>query len=662
MGVIGICGRRRVGSRAAAALGALAAATGLMGTATGLVLSAPPASATTCVSFTSFTWTGNDVTIGHNNNWSDRFNWQGLTPPTDGMCVSLTFPSLPATGTTNNDVNNLTINTLSIGGGYTLQGNTVFMGTATAPSTISATANSFVDLNQTLQNGVTYSVSSGNTLGIFGTLSDPTFVSPGPTLTVAGPGTFVIASNNANNFNAQFTVSGGALQVTNSAALGAATDAVTVATGALLQVGPSGTPLTIGQPINLAGRVLGVDTNDLLSGTVTLSGGALSSNPAENLTLTGLVTGSGPLSINPTTSGTVTLAGSADNSYTGGTTVIGGTLALGSTGLATPGALTVDSGASLALLQAGQLAPTSTLTVIGTGSVDLHNHPTTVDSLTFNSTSPNSGPTIMSTGGPGLLNVSTNLISQGSGLPAVISAGFQPATGGAALNVQASNSLIISGAIGGTPGGLTLAGPSSGPNYCVSGTSTNPCVALVISGSSPSYTGPVVVNAGVLDVTGNLSSAQVTVNGGTLTGTGLVGPLTVTTGTLAPGTTATVAAGQNLTDADQPGVLTASTLTFNGGTLALRIDGAAPGTGTTCSGYDQLAVPMSGHVAIGGGTPSVHTDKTGSGGPCFIPHSGQAYSVISNPSSNESGTFAGLASGATVTETNFHYGFLITYP
>ena len=659
--MIGISGNRRVGRRAGAALGALAAATGLMGTATGLVMSAPPASATTCSSFTPFTWTGNDVAIGHNNNWSDPLNWQGLTPPTSLACVSLTFPSLPVTGTTNNDVNNLTINTLSIGGAYTLQGNAVFMGTATAPATVSATANPFVGFNQTLQNNITYSVSGGNTLAITGTLSDPTLIAPGPTVTVGGPGTLVITNNNATNFNAQFSVSGGALQVTNSAALGAATDAVAVGTGALLQVGPSATPLTISQPITLAGRVLGVDANDLLSGTVMLNGGALSSNPGANLTVSGLVTGNGPLSVNPTTAGTVTLAGSADNSYTAGTTVIGGTLALGDSGKATPGALTIDSGASVSLLQAGQLDPSSGLTIIGTGSVDLLNHPTTVHDLTLNSTSPNSGPTVMSTGGPGQLTVSTSLVSQGSGVPAVISSGLQPDPGGAALNVQTSNSLIISGPISGTPGGLTLAGPASGPNYCVSGTSTNPCVALVISGNSSTYTGPVAVNAGVLDLTGNLSSSHVTVGGGTLTGTGLVGPLTVVSGTLAPGTTTSLTAGQNLTDADQPGVLTASTLTFNAGTLLLRIDGTSPGTGTTCSGYDRVHV-TSGAVTLNGGSPSVSTDKTGSAAPCFIPQSLQNYSVISNTSGTHSGTFTGLASGATVTENNFAYAFTITYP
>src|SRR5262249_24864389 len=57
---------------------------------------------------------------------------------------------------------------------------------------------------------------------------------------------------------------------------------------------------------------------------------------------------------------------------------------------------------------------------------------------------------------------------------------------------------------------------------------------LILSGSN-TYTGPTTMIAGVLLVTGSQGDSPVVLVGGTLGGTGIVGPITATGGTLTPG-------------------------------------------------------------------------------------------------------------------------------
>jgi hypothetical protein len=87
------------------------------------------------------------------------------------------------------------------------------------------------------------------------------------------------------------------------------------------------------------------------------------------------------------------------------------------------------------------------------------------------------------------------------------------------------------------------------------------------------------VNSGTLVVNGSISAAStMTVNAGTLSGTGMTSPVIVAGGTIAPGV--------------GPGILNTRNLIFNGGSLSLEILGNTPGDGMT--GYDQLNVTGTG--------------------------------------------------------------------
>lgn len=103
-----------------------------------------------------------------------------------------------------------------------------------------------------------------------------------------------------------------------------------------------------------------------------------------------------------------------------------------------------------------------------------------------------------------------------------------------------ANDLVVTGEIAGG-GGLTKDGAGS----------------MQLLGNS-SYTGPTTIAHGVLGVLGSLSgTSDVLVNGGTLSGAGGVGQVTLTAGTIAPGSS--------------PGTLNTGNLILNGGGISVEI-------------------------------------------------------------------------------------------
>jgi fibronectin-binding autotransporter adhesin len=115
----------------------------------------------------------------------------------------------------------------------------------------------------------------------------------------------------------------------------------------------------------------------------------------------------------------------------------------------------------------------------------------------------------------------------------------------------------------------------------------------------------------------------VTVDGGTLKGTGTVGALTLTSGKVAPG--------------QSPGVLNSGNLSFTGGALDEEIGGTGAGQ------FDQLNV--TGLVNLGTATTLNTSLYNG-----FVPKTGDSFTIINNDGTEAvSGTFSGLAEGATFT-------------
>ena len=160
---------------------------------------------------------------------------------------------------------------------------------------------------------------------------------------------------------------------------------------------------------------------------------------------------------------------------------------------------------------------------------------------------------------------------------------------------------------------------SDGGGFAKAGAGT-----LTLSGAN-TYTGATTINGGTLSVTGSLANTAVTVNAGaTLKGTGAItGSVTSTGGTVAPGLS--------------PGQLSTGSVSFDSNTtFSIELNGTVAATG-----YDQLVV--SGTVSLG--------DATLTGTVGFAPSPGTKFIIIDNDGVGDtvSGTFGGMAEGATIT-------------
>ena len=158
---------------------------------------------------------------------------------------------------------------------------------------------------------------------------------------------------------------------------------------------------------------------------------------------------------------------------------------------------------------------------------------------------------------------------------------------------------------------------------------------LTLNGNN-TYTGTTVLYAdaatpgGTLLVNGSQPQSSVAVsNGCTLGGSGRVGAITVAVGgTVAPGAST--------------GILTCGDVAFTAGTI-FRVELAGPAPGT---GHDQLNV--FGAVSLGGAALDLTVG--------FAPEPGQSFVILNNDATDlVSGTFAGLANGATLSAGGFTF-------
>jgi trimeric autotransporter adhesin len=192
-----------------------------------------------------------------------------------------------------------------------------------------------------------------------------------------------------------------------------------------------------------------------------------------------------------------------------------------------------------------------------------------------------------------------------------------------ALGLKTPVTVDHAGSIG-SPNSLTLGGVISGPGGVdVKGAGT------VILSATDTNTGATTVDGGTLLVNGSLASSAVTVNtGATLGGTGTVAAIDDLGGI--------VQAGSNgvgiLTD---KGALSLAT----GSTVSTSLNGATAGTG-----YGQFDV--GGPTTIAGTTLKVSLG--------FTPTLNETFTLLKNTSGSAiTGTFTGLAEGATTTVNGF---------
>lgn len=223
---------------------------------------------------------------------------------------------------------------------------------------------------------------------------------------------------------------------------------------------------------------------------------------------------------------------------------------------------------------------------------------------------------VVSTAGAGFNTIAADVEFTQNGTIAIPNAGVQIRFTG--------DVLIDNGAVFLTGGGFTQAsGSLTGGGGIVS---SGPGGGAFLGGDLSGFFGTVTIDAGYVQVDGDLGLANVTVNtGGTLAGTGSVGRTDANGGTVQP------------TDTTPPGAILGvdEELHLLGPSkLSLDVDAITPGVG-----HDQLTVV--GTVELAG-----TLELTAMAGPPI----GQVLTIIDNDGVDAvTGTFAGLAEGATVT-------------
>ncbi len=408
----------------------------------------------------------------------------------------------------------------------------------------------------------------------------------GKPLTKDGLGTLLLRG--ANSYSGGTTLSKGVLNITDNGQLGDLSGGVTIGV-ATLQAGASIT-LTSGRTVTLSGGIATLDTN------------------GNGITIEGVITGSGLLS--KTGLGTLTLTGA--NDYSGGTTVVKGSLQGAAAPSSVQGNIDISSGASVIFDQG--VAGTYAGTLSGAGSITKINSGT----LTLSSAlSSYSGGTTIS---EGTLSISQDGKTQS---PLGNSSGKLTIVSGAILEMAESFSLVKEREVSLSPGTAKIR-VLTGKSALILGKITGSgklektgAGILTITGAN-TYTGTTLVSGGTLqgDTTGlqgdiNISSGSLVFSqagsgtyAGTLSGAGplsiAMGDITMTTGGSLTGTTTIEANAQLVMN----GSLASSPLTVNAGGILTGTGSVGP---TTNSGQ---VIPGN----AGAGTLTVNGDFSFSSG------------------------------------------------
>ncbi|CAD6562021.1 hypothetical protein LMG27952_07658 [Paraburkholderia hiiakae] len=412
----------------------------------------------------------------------------------------------------------LNFNHLDIAGGaWTLSGAST-VADATIEGGATAIVNNSASLGTgtiTANNGAIQSAASGLTvsnniaiaaggLGVTGNLDLALSgtISGSGSLTKSGGGTLTLSG--VNTYTGGTTITGGTLAVTGTGTAGAPFSAVTVGSGAALDV-----QNTLPNFVTLSGGTLETTTGSgVVNGPVALFGtSTFAAGSGSVLTVNGNMSGSG---LNVSGTGTIVLTGV--NTYGGITLIGGGTLQGNTTSL--QGTFTDNS--TLVFNQAGNGVFSGS--IVGTGALVKQNAGT----LTFNTTQSYNGGTAVTGGTLAVVGGGT------AGAPG----GMVTVGSGAALDLQ--NALynevtLAGGTLETTIGNGVVDGPVTlnGNSTFTTGARAVLTVAGIVSGSTPS-TGLNVSGTGTVVLTG-----QNNYSGGTV----------ITGGTLALGTGGSLAAG-----------------------------------------------------------------------------------------------------------------------
>ncbi|OAJ63603.1 autotransporter-associated beta strand repeat-containing protein [Paraburkholderia ginsengiterrae] len=536
---------------------------------------------------------------------------------------------------------------ISVGSGAALDvRNTLPNAVTLAGGTLeTTTGHGFVNGTVTLNGGNTFSVANNATLTVNGVVGDGTTAG---VLAVNGTGT--VALTGPNTYSGGTNVNGGTLALTGSGTAGASSGAITVGIGAALDV-----QNTLANAVTLSGGTLETTTGSgVVNGAVTLNGGNTFS-VANNATLTvnGIVsdgTTAGALTVVGV--GTVALTGL--NSYSAGTNVNGGTLALSGNGTAGApgGAVAVASGAAL----------------------DVQN--TLANAVTL------SGGTLETTTGNGVVNGAVALngsstFAAGNGAVLTVNGVVSGSTPSSGLNVSGTGKVVLNG-LNTYTGDTTLASGSTlqGNTGSLSGTVTNNGTLVFNQASNDTFNGTISgtgavtkQNAGTLTFnTAQGYSGGTAITGGTLAVTG-AGTAGTAGGSINVGSGAALDVQNTLPNAVTLAGGTLETTTGSGvvnGAVTLNGSSAfATGSGAvlTVNGNVSGSTPSSGLNVSGTGTVVLTGLNTYSGGTTLAGgtlqgNTNSLQGVITNNASlvfdqASNGTFIGAIGGSgTVTKQN----------
>lgn len=429
-------------------------------------------------------------------------------------------------------------------GGTTLQGGTLVVGNSAAFGTgaIAVTGNAKITNNNGFANNI--SISSGATL----TLGPSNFVFNAVSGVISGDGGLTVNNNvrltGDNTFKGNFLGTGGFITITKDAAFGASTNTVSF-TGGVLSTYNAGAAVNLTRDISISGG-FSIDIN------------------GQDLSLGGIISGTGGLGIVTTNSArTVTVSGL--NTYTGATSVAGSTLSINSIknvggGASALGAVTTAGSGTIGINNA-------TLKYTGTGDET---------NRVINLAGTTGGATLDQSGASGQLKFTSAFTATGLGNKTLTLTGSTAGTG------------EIAGAIVNSTGFTTSVTKSGTGTWTLTGTNT--------------YTGLTSVNAGTLVVgvggVGSITSNVAVASGATLGGSGTI------TGNVALN-------GGKLTAGNSPGTMTVTgDMSFNSGSifeweLASNTDNPA-GRGATFDAVD-----------LTGATKSLVIDETAATGALF---------------------------------------------
>ncbi len=206
------------------------------------------------------------------------------------------------------------------------------------------------------------------------------------------------------------------------------------------------------------------------------------SNSGASLELNGQIAGNGALT--KTGAGHLLFGGASNNTYTGVTTVSSGVLELNDIALATqmvPGNLFIDSGATLLLTEANQIADSAQVTVNGTGFLNLNNYNETFAVLTLtNGGDVSSGFGTLTVTGRLAASAVFNGVLDPATISGVLAQGAVTRMIDVTLNTNGGPECIISANLTGSgAAGLIKAG---GGTLRLSGTNTYPGLTTISNG------------------------------------------------------------------------------------------------------------------------------------------------------------------------------------